>query len=365
MTTSRTSHASLSGKPLLRLQSPADVAEVVPYLVGFHPRESAVLLSLRGRRRRLGLLLRADLPPDGEEAAFATYAGSRLSADNAQETVLVVYPASGVPPGPEAHRPLVTAVLAELGQRGITLAGALCVGEGRWWSYFCAAHPSCPPEGEPFPGEGEGAGASVVSATAAFAGLTALPDRQALADTLRPPGFLAAAAMEQEFARVSQQLTVSAEAGQPAEGGPRPSLLADESLALLQAALAESAGGRQELTNEQVARLVLGLLDRAVRDEVLTWSEGPQGDAALSLWQLLARRSVAPYDVVPLTLVAWAAWCRGDGALAGIAVERARQRDPGYVLAELIEQAVDAGVHPRVLRQLTLMRHRSRQRSGS
>ncbi len=259
----------------------------------------------------------------------------------------------------------------------------MCVGNGRWWSYTCTTQVCCPVEGTPVP-QGPDA-ATVVSATATFAGLTALPDRQALADTLRPIGFLAARAMEQEFARVAQRLRMGpltaepmAELGAEPPGGvpgrraARPpgrragqpgEALAAESIELLRDAVDRFAAGEARLRDAEVARLVLGLHDIEVRDAVLHWVRGAEGDAAFALWQELARRSVAPFDVVPLTLVAWVAWNRGDGTLAGIAVERARTRDPGYGLAALIEEGLDRGVNPRRLRRLTLMQHRLKQRS--
>jgi Domain of unknown function (DUF4192) len=357
MTSSGSSLTSLPRTPLLRLRSPADIAEVVPYLIGFHPSGSMVLLSLRGPRHRLRLALRVDLPADGGEAAFAAYAARRLANDGARRAVLVVYPAAGVPPGVTAHAALVAAVRGELEQCGIGVAEALCVGRGRWWSYACSSAACCPAEGTPVPPGPDGS-ATVVSATAAFAGLTALPDRQALADTLRPIDLLAARAMEQEFVRVEQRLC----AGQ-ATAEPVGEALAAESIELLRGAVERFGGGDTKLRDTEVARLVLGLHDTNVRDAVLPWVRGAEGDAAFAVWQELARRSVPPFDVVPLTLVAWAAWHRGAGTLAGIAVERARERDPGYSLAALIEQGLDRGVDPKRLRRLMLTKHRSRQRS--
>ena len=47
---------------VLTLCSPAEVLATVPYMLGFQPADSVVLISLRGPRQRVGLTLRADLP---------------------------------------------------------------------------------------------------------------------------------------------------------------------------------------------------------------------------------------------------------------------------------------------------------------
>ncbi len=50
----------------------------------------------------------------------------------------------------------------------------------------------------------------------------------------------------------------------------------------------------------------------------------------------LARRLPAPYDAAPLFLFGWASWRSGNGALAGIAAERALDSDPSYSAADLL-----------------------------
>jgi hypothetical protein len=51
-----------------------------------------------------------------------------------------------------------------------------------------------------------------------------------------------------------------------------------------------------------------------------------------------------------LTLLAVLAWWRGDGARAGMLVDRALAADPGHRLAVLMTQTLDAGMPPGWLR---------------
>jgi len=82
-------------RPLIRLRSPSDIVEVVPYLVGFQPEDSLVVVSLRGERLRVGLTARVDLPPAESAETCAREFVGYLKRDNAARAVVVFYPPSG------------------------------------------------------------------------------------------------------------------------------------------------------------------------------------------------------------------------------------------------------------------------------
>jgi hypothetical protein len=66
----------------------------------------------------------------------------------------------------------------------------------------------------------------------------------------------------------------------------------------------------------------------------------------VDLWRDVVRR--VPDDLRPpaATLLAFAAWLSGDGALAWCAVERALDVEPGYSLANLLTQLLAGAVPP-------------------
>jgi hypothetical protein len=68
------------------------------------------------------------------------------------------------------------------------------------------------------------------------------------------------------------------------------------------------------------------------------------------LWTDVVRHAPEPYVPAPASLLAFVAWQSGEGALANIAIERALAADPGYSMAQLIGQAVDAGLPPSAAR---------------
>ncbi len=326
---------------LLRLRTPADVVEAVPYLLGFHPRNSLVALSLRGLRQRLGLVLRCDLPPPESRHLVAACAAAHLAADGASQAVVAVYAGGDGLAALDPHRPLVDALDRALREQGIGLHEALYVADGRWWSFFCVAA-CCPAEGTPLVFHPD----SPVARAARAWGLQALADRDAVAARLEPVTGAEAEALAAAFKTVKAELAGRLSTGSGVQA------LREESLSLLRRAVRRMLQGGESFQAREVARLVLGLEDHAVRDQAAEWRYGRYGAAALRLWLLLARRATPPHDLVPLTLAALAVYSSGDGVLARIAVERALERDPDYRLACLVRDVLDQGVHPKNLYRL-------------
>ena len=69
-------------------------------------------------------------------------------------------------------------------------------------------------------------------------------------------------------------------------------------------------------------------------------------DAHRRLWTDLVRRAQPGYVAAPASLLAFTAWQSGDGALANIALDRALADTPGYSMALLLQEALDAGMPP-------------------
>ncbi len=158
--------------PVIRVGSPADVLAAVPYLLGFHPDRSLVVIGARPPRDRIHVTFRYDLPdpPDLEQARdMAAHATAVLTRQHVTMAVLAGY-GSGA---------LVTPVLQELRARlaeaGIELREALRAEDGRYWSYLCHDPSCCPAEGVPYD-----IPSSTVAAEMTAAGTVTLPGRAAL-----------------------------------------------------------------------------------------------------------------------------------------------------------------------------------------
>src|SRR3712207_3038698 len=78
-------------RPLVSLTDSADIAAALPYLVGFHPHESVVLVALGGPTgNRVGLTVRADLPARAASAAVATALARSVATDDPAGVVVAV-----------------------------------------------------------------------------------------------------------------------------------------------------------------------------------------------------------------------------------------------------------------------------------
>ncbi|MEU4476595.1 DUF4192 domain-containing protein [Micromonospora sp. NPDC023966] len=346
-------------RPRLAVRSPADLVAAVPYLLGFHPADSVVVVAVRGRR--VVFAARGDLPGPGTDPRPAArhLAGVVARQGTDAATVIGYGPATRVTGA-------VDAVGEALDEAGLLVLDALRVTEGRWWSYLCAEPACCPPEGTPYD-----AAASEVSAAAVFAGQVALPDRAALAAQVSPLGGPVRVAMRRATARARRRLAglageasgLAAEASGPV--GEAADLAGEATAGERTGPAGEAAGtGRsvrsagagavrtafrrhrrgERLGDDEVAWLTVLLTHLPVRDQA--WSRTDGRDADISLWNDVLRRAEPELIAAPGSLLAFAAWRAGHGALASVALERVLAAHPGYSLAVLLDDALRRGLSP-------------------
>ena len=67
---------------------------------------------------------------------------------------------------------------------------------------------------------------------------------------------------------------------------------------------------------------------------------------------MLTRSAPAPAVAGPATLLAVCAYLRGDGAIAGIALEAAHAANPDHHLADIIRRIIACGLPPNKLRMM-------------
>lgn len=218
---------------------------------------------------------------------------------------------------------------------GLKLVEHLRVNEGRYWSMTCPIEGCCPAEGRPLP-----AGHAVAAEFVAL-GASTVASREQLAAGLDPqPG---AERLEQLISERHDH-----ELAQVLAGRDDSRITADK-LAIF----AASRRTDRVWSDAETARFGVALTGYAVRDAVWMAIDNGRLDAQ-DLMQHLARTLPAPYRAAPLFLFAWKAWRDGNGALAGIAVERVLQANPAYSAAELLQTALARGVNPRTMPPLRL-----------
>ena len=329
--------------PLLTVRSRSDLVCAVPYLLGFHPERSLVLVGLA--EAKVVVTVRADLEdlagPTGLESLPRAVAA--MFRGGAAEVVGIVVDDAAAPVPRDARLPLPWAGLAAEVELLVEIAGGvvgelLLVADGRYWSYLCDSGECCPLEGAQVRHD-----TSQIPATATYAGLVALPGRECVQRLLD-------ALPDEERAALLPSIHAELDAAAAASSA-HDQLRADRSdiRALFAAArAAEADPAACENDPATLARLAAALRRIPVRDAV--WVAADDGRLSGDvLWRHLARVLPAPFDAAPLFLVGWLAWRRGNGALARIAADRCSVSDPGYSAAELLQSALTSAVDPRAV----------------
>ena len=341
-----------SDRIAVRISDPGEIAVGIPHLLGFRPRESVVLISLRGPTgSRVGLTVRGDLPSAGEEAAAVELLVRSVRSDRPRGVLLaVVTEAPDGDPGPPSgadlpYRSLVHAFVQALAAGAVPVHDALLVRAGRWWSYDCPEPCCAPGAGTVLP-----AGVTELAVAAVATGTVVERDRAALGERIaRPRDVGARRDMAAACASVAAETVARGRVVGTAE-------VAAESWAAVAAAVVRCRPGAPvpgaRLSDRELARLVCGLRDAEVRDRALVLALGADSAAVEQLWAECTRRAPTPLDAAPATLLAVSAWLRGDGAMAHVALDRALESDPGYGLARLLAQALAACLAPAELRVL-------------
>jgi hypothetical protein len=359
------------------LRSPAELADALPYLMGFHPTDSVVMAALHGERGRFGGRVRTGLPPDPAQWSEA--------ADQLAECLVRNSVRRGTPPDAvvvflcqdpgegerssevmERLRPFAQQLRIACGRLEVPVIEALCVSAGRWWSYTAPEAAALAAQGGALPLQGS----TALAATAAYIGVPAPNSLRDLESRLKPPTARNRdheVALDAASAELVPRMLADADSGDAIR--KRTLVMARAALEKFRSAPAigdPARGDRRDdklLADDEAASIILGLQDKDARDRVAEWMEPAQADASLRLWRALARRCAGPYAehaAALLALAGWVAWSCGDEAEARAAVGLALDLDSHHTFARLLHHAVNLGLDPELLRR-SLRRERRRR----
>ena len=313
----------------VRLNDLNDLANAVPYMLGFYPTDSLVAIALRGPRDRLSFTMRLDLPVPEDYGHVAEMTAARMKHARADAVMLFIYTDASDRDRGLPERQLVEAIDDAL---SIPLRDALLIDAGRTWSYLCRDELCCPAEGQLI--RSDSPGVIALAAANALHGNVVLPDRDALVATTAAVGGITAESMVQAIARVDLD-----------ELCDRDDLLHE-----LCGQISERSG---TLTHDEAAALVVKLHDIQFRDEVIS-RLAARDDTLERLVADVARLAQPPYDAPAAAVLAMSAYLRGDGVVAGAAAERALATDPSYSLAQLVLDCLARQLDPAAARQVWL-----------
>ncbi|WP_165401567.1 DUF4192 domain-containing protein [Herbihabitans rhizosphaerae] len=338
-------------EPQLSFTEPGELIAAVPHLLGFTPSDSIVLITLTGPDlTMIGATLRADLPPPDQVPAMARRLLVPVLRHDTTATVLMVVGGALQDESGPPHRDLVDAVADELAEGGVAVAWALWVAaieDGAPWRSY---------------GEEQGGGvvpdpsASGMAHLATASGIVTYPSRDELAATVAPdPPVLLAERAEAVDAH-------AADAAGDVESEARGVRLMRDTV---RRAALDVGRGPLELDEDTVVRLAVALSYPRVRDVCLRLAGQPEPIAAERVWAALTRAIPPPWCSEAALLLAITAYLRGDGALAGMAVDRALEADEAHPLAGLVRWALNLSMRPDQLRRLVERSYALAERSDA
>jgi hypothetical protein len=325
----------------LRIKNPGDLLAAVPGFLGFHPRDSVVLLTTGAARNPFHA--RVDMPGDhGEVDGLVAHLVEVSRRAGTDQVALVVYSDDAA-----MADALVPALEADLAEAGVAvLIGVRADGE-RW---FCLAGcvGGCVAEGTPYD-----VSTHPITVEAVVEGRVVHDSREALRDSLVGTDL-------DEIEAVTDAMEVALErmqaAGRHPLGPENPSglraYLVQEGR-WLQHRIRRFVQDRNRLDTHDVGRLLVAMVRIDVRDVAWTEITRPDARVHVDLWTDVVRRSPPAALPAPASLLAFAAWLAGDGALAWCAVDRAQEADPGYSLAALVAQTLACAMPPSAWEPLT------------
>lgn len=309
-----------------RIRSESDVLALVPYSLGFHPRDSVVLVVVGGQGRPF--LARVDLPDEPDD--FPVLAETLVAAavrNDGRQALLVVY-SDDAWLAQEAWDAMARA----LDRAGMPMRVAIRAEDGWWYPLGGLDDP------ELVEGVAYDVSTHELTTRGVLEGRVTYDSRDALADSLVPGDPEAVEAVEAAYGGLD---------GLPTS---RRALRAEARWARAQIAALRLHGRLPD--HEALARLLRDAHHPDLRDALwcdLTREEAEEHGRA---WQQVVRSSPAALVAPAAAMVALCAWLSGDGALAWCAVERSLQADPDQSLARLVADTLHGAVPPSAWRPL-------------
>ncbi|MHC9293533.1 DUF4192 domain-containing protein [Mycobacterium sp. LTG2003] len=328
--------------PEFDVRSPGSLIAAVPAVLGFVPEQSLVLVSIDDGQ--LGCVMRLDLSLVLTEAVDQLAEVAAASQPHAAIAVIVDETGADCQHCCDIHAELADTVEEALSLHGIELTAAYVVDRvaagGRWHcAYGCAAH-----------GVIEDPSASPLAVAAVLDGRRLYRRRADLQEIVEP-----------DESRGERMRAVIGGLPAPAPSRRRADVRADIESALSSAT--RLADG-QYPADAELARLAVALTDPQVRDTMYALAVGELAGQAESLWVELSRALPAPWRAEALVLLAFSAYVRGDGPLAGISLDAALRCAPDHRMAGMLDRALQSGMRPDQIRELALSGYRQADRLG-
>lgn len=325
------------------LDRPGAMIAALPAVLGFVPERSLILVTLE--LGELGCVMRVDLSDDLPTTLEHLAEVAAANGPDAAIAVIVDDDGASCRICMDEHGELAAILADVLAIHGIDLLGSYVVdrleAQGRWCclSDYSRTGTLEDPMSTPM------AAAAVLDGRRLYARRAELADVVAVTDPRRT-------------AALSATMPLAGH-----DGGQRPD---EDARADVEHALAAARGlpAGPTLGDVDLTRLGWALTDPRVRDTLYALAVGRDAGHAESLWAVLARTLPPPWRTEALVLLAFSAYTRGDGPLAGVSLDAALRIDPGHRMAIMLDQALQSGMRPDQIRELAQTGYRLAKRLG-
>lgn len=314
------------------LTSPHDLLAAIPFLIGYHPTDSLVIVSLK--EECVGMAMRVDYPtleasntPEAFDALVY-----HLVREGAQGALVVAY----VPEGRDDGVEILENISTSLARAEIAIRESLLISGRRWRSVLCSDQDCCPTEGNELP---EISSSRIAVEQVADGRPMPYGTCEAMADSITALPL----ANDVDFVAQVEECRIDPESDQ-INNAQR-----NGALAVLDLASRFIAGslGRDIASDQKLSALVLGSLsDIQVRDFALGSHEDASLETYWSMWRYLLRIAPAGFVAPVGSLLGALSYEKGEGALAQRCLDRALSDDPSYSLAALLRRVFTAGWPP-------------------
>lgn len=322
--------------------NPAALIAALPAVLGFVPEHSLVLVTFEDDE--LGCVMRVDLTGELDDSLAHLVDVAATNGPDAVVAVIVDEDGAACRMCLDEHRLLADVLAQYLDDRCVELLAAYVVdrlADGGQWHRV---------DGEPGAGEVEDPMSSPMAAAAVLEG------RRLYARRAELQAVVAVDPVRAEGLRTTMLLAEH-------DGELRPDVDARRDV---EHALAVARGLSEGMVPEDddLAAVGCAIADTRVRDTLYALAVGREADRAETLWALLARTLPDPWRVEALVLLAFSAYARGDGPLAGVSLEAALRSDGGHRMAVMLDQALQSGMRPDQIRELAQTGYRLAKRLG-
>lgn len=312
------------------------IVDSVPYLLGFTPTESIVVVSLHQPRDRMGFSVRLDLLPPECDGEVAGMFAARMRHAEADAVMAFVYTDDEPTEAGLPRRDLIDRLVAEM---PVDVRDAFLVTDERVWSYLCDDERCCPPDGKL---RQQTPQSLALAAAHAFHGDVVLPDRDAVV-----------ASVQHVTGERAEAMSRAIDTAATAWAAMEPQRARTKARRLANKLRARYASPPVTISDDEAAALIFAMHDWRIRDMLIGWASR-DADAVRALLLDLARLAVPPLDAPACTTFAMASYLHGNGLVAACAMERALKSDPHYSLALILQEALNRQVSPSLLRDASI-----------